>query len=61
MLLTVSEAAELKKTTRFSIHRWIKSGLPFKWVEGKRMIDKTDLVSFRPREVGNPTFGQRKS
>ncbi len=56
MLLTVAEAAAARNTTRVSIHRWIASGLPFKWLEGKRVIDADELKNFQPRQVGNPNF-----
>jgi len=60
MHLTVAEAAKAKNTTRFSIHRWIESGLKFEWVKGKRVIDRKDLHQFHPRAVGNPNFGKKR-
>jgi hypothetical protein len=56
MMLTVPEAAAQRGVTRFSIHRWLASGLPFEWVRGKRMIDSGRLAAFVPRSVGNPNF-----
>jgi hypothetical protein len=54
MLLTVQKAARARNTTRYSIHRWLASGLKFRWVEGRRMISESDLAAFRPRTVGRP-------
>ena len=61
MYLTVAEVAAKKHTTKFSVHRWIKSGLPFRWMEGKRVIAADDLAKFTPRKVGNPNFGKSKT
>ena len=51
-LLTVAEAAALKKTTRYSIHRWMKSGLRFRWLGHQRVIESPDLDRFIPRRSG---------
>ena len=54
MLLTVAEVAQKKKTTRFSVHRWIKSGLRAKRLGNQWVIDSADLDRFRPRVAGHP-------
>ena len=58
MLLTIAEAAAKRNVTRFSIHRWIKSGLRAKRLGNQFVIDSTDLRRFKPRKVGNPNFGR---
>jgi hypothetical protein len=54
MLLTVAEAAKIRGTTRFSIHRWIRSGMHAHVVRCKWMIERADLDRFRPRPAGAP-------
>lgn len=55
MLLTVAEAAQRRKTTKYSIHRWLKTGLRHQRI-GERVIviDVKDLDKFQPRPVGHP-------
>ena len=60
MLMSVAQAAKLKKVTRFSVHRWLGYGLKFAWIDGKRMIDSRDLEKFAPRKVGNPNLASKK-
>jgi len=54
MLLSVAEAAAKRGVTRFSIHRWIKSGLRHGRIGRQLVIDAGDLAAFTPRAVGNP-------
>jgi len=61
MLLTVAEAAEKKDTTRFSIHRWVKSGLRARRMGPILLIDARDLEKFTPRKVGNPNFRRKRA
>lgn len=55
MLLTVAEAAERRKTTKFSIHRWLKTGLKHQRIGERTIVIKAaDLDKFQPRTAGNP-------
>jgi excisionase family DNA binding protein len=56
MFLTVPEAAAARHTTKFSVYRWIKSGLRARRVGRDFVIEKSDLEKFAPRAVGNPNF-----
>jgi len=56
MFLTVPEAAAARHTTKFSLYRWIKSGLRARRVGRDFVIEKSDLDKFTPRAVGNPNF-----
>lgn len=53
-LLTVAQAALRRKTTVYSIHRWIRGGLKAQRVGSIWLIHDYDLAEFKPRRVGRP-------
>jgi hypothetical protein len=57
-LLTVAQAADHRGTTKFSIHRWLRSGLRHQRIGHAILIESRDLDRFKPRPAGNPTFGR---
>ena len=52
--LTVSQAAAKRRVSRFTIDRWIRSGLKCHWIGPIRMIYAADLARWKPRPPGNP-------
>lgn len=55
MLLTVAEAAKRRKTTKFSIYRWLKTGLKHQKLGAHGIIIAAkDLDAFKPRGAGHP-------
>jgi hypothetical protein len=54
MLLTIAEVARRKKTTKYSVRRWIKSGLRARRLGSQFVVEARDLEAFRPRKAGHP-------
>ena len=54
MLITIPQAAARRKTTKYSVYRWIKNGLKSKRFGRDWLIDQKDLDAYRPRGVGRP-------
>lgn len=55
--LTVSQAAARRGVSRYTIHNWIRAGMPARRLGVYWVVEQVDLDLYRPRPAGNPAFG----
>ncbi|QJU54356.1 hypothetical protein SCB71_14515 [Herbiconiux sp. KACC 21604] len=60
--LSIRDAGRRVKRSRRTIQRWMRHGMPFHWMDGRKFVELADLQrTLRAKLASNPTRPRKNS